>query len=178
MKADIMSEHPAWQANIASARVDTVGSAANIGRRPRILVIAEGAIRTLLLESLWLDGNEVVTAGGDEETRSTIWSIANDAMKPPDVAVVVFDGRLAGAVAQETLARLQEQTATGELVLIAGPDDYLAQVTATRLDALLVRSPVDINHLRMLIMNLSRRSAVRRTMYQGPLRAPLESRPD
>src|SRR5262249_3199951 len=101
--------------------------------------------------------------------------------KPPHVIVVVLDGRLTGALHQETLVRLQEHSPKSAFVLIAPPDDYLAQVAATRLDALLLRAPVNIDDLRILIMRLPgcvEAARTIRTMYQAPFRARLESKPD
>src|SRR5262249_3709419 len=152
MKTDIMAKHAAWRAVVVPAQTTVLDPVVtSFARRLRVLIIADGAVRTQLLESLWLDGHEIVTAGGDEEARRIAWSIANDAMKPPDVIVVVLGGRLAGALHQETLVRLQEHSPRSAFVLVAAPDDYLAQVAATRLDALLVRAPVNLDDLRILI---------------------------
>src|SRR5215470_9437095 len=110
MKTGILSERPAWPPVVVPARPDVFDSVTSLTRRPRVLVIADGAVRTQLLEWLWLDGHEIVTAGSEEEARSVAWSITNDALKPPHVIVVVLAGRLAGALHQETLVRLQEQS--------------------------------------------------------------------
>jgi DNA-binding response OmpR family regulator len=120
--------------------------------RSTVLVAAEDAVRTLIVELLWLDGHHVSTAETESGLLDALRSFEDNGLEPPDVFIV--DGRIAGRECLQALVRLRERAPKTCLLFVAAPDNEGIRREAARLGGMVFDKPVDLDDLRTVVLSM------------------------
>jgi hypothetical protein len=107
----------------------------------------------LVAETLWLNGHDVSTASSQEDLLHLVGAMIDGVLQASDLLMV--DASFVDSATADALSMVHARHATHTMLVIA-PGDAAADLNdvVARLEAVIVRKPVDIDHVRSVATEL------------------------